>query len=83
MLWLRLPEVPVTVSVYVPGGVPPLVAGVIVSGAVLVVPPYKPEIVTCVEVATTLVLTAKVALLAPAVTVTLAGTVAAGPLLER
>jgi hypothetical protein len=42
----------------------------------LVTPAYKAEIVTGVEVVTTLVLTVNVALLAPAATVTLAWTVA-------
>jgi hypothetical protein len=39
--------------------------------------------VTCVDEVTGLVVTVKVALLAPAVTVTLAGTIAADPPLER
>jgi len=42
----------------------------------LVTPAYKAEIVTGVDVVTTLVLTVNVALLAPAATVTLAWTVA-------
>ena len=46
-------------------------------------PAYNAEIVTGVEVVTALVLTVNVALLAPAATVTLAGTVAAAVLLER
>ena len=81
--WLRLPDVPVTVSVYVPAGVPPVVAGFTVSKVVLVVPPYDAEMVTDVEAVTALVVTANVALVAPAATVTLAGTAAADPLLER
>jgi hypothetical protein len=60
-----------------------VVVGVTVSEAILVVPPYEPEIVTCVDEVTGLVVTVKVALLAPAVTVTLAGTIAADPPLER
>jgi hypothetical protein len=80
--WLRLPDVPVNMSVYVPAGVPAVVGGFTVSDAVLVVPPYEAEIITCVELVTALVLTIKVVLLAPAATVTLAGTIAADPLLE-
>src|SRR6266481_4516662 len=57
--------------------------GSTVSEAVLVAPAYDAEIVTGVEVVTALVLTVNVALLAPAATVTLAGTVAAAVLLER
>ena len=49
----------------------------------MVTPAYNAEIVTGVEVVTALVLTVNVALLAPAATVTLAGTVAAAVLLER
>jgi len=70
--WLRLPEVPVTVSVYVPAGVPE--GGFTVSEAVLVTPEYDAEMVTGVEAVTALVVTVKLALLAPAATVTLAGT---------
>jgi hypothetical protein len=54
--------------------------GVTVRGAVLVTPPYTAEIVTAVELDTGLVVTANVALLAPADTVTLAGTFAANVL---
>jgi len=55
-----------------------------VSEAVLVVPVYDAEMVTGVDVATALVLTVNVALLAPAATITLVGTVAAALLpLER
>jgi hypothetical protein len=54
--------------------------GVTVSEAVLVTPAYNAEMVTDVEVVTLLVLTANVALLAPAATATLAGTVAAAVL---
>jgi hypothetical protein len=79
--WLRLPEVPVIVSVYVPAGVP--AGGFTVSEAVLVAPPYEDVIVTGVLAVTVLVVTVKFALLAPAATVTLAGTVAADALLER
>jgi hypothetical protein len=52
-----------------------------VSVAVLDVPPYVPVIVTGVLDATTLVAAANVALVAPAATVTLAGTVAVEVLL--
>jgi hypothetical protein len=81
--WLRLPDVPVTVSVYVPAGVPPVVAGFTVSKVVFVVPAYEAEMVTGVTAVTALVVTVNVALVAPAPTVTLAGTVAADPVLER
>src|SRR6185503_6537467 len=57
--------------------------GVTVSVAVRVLAPWVAVIVTEVEVATVLVVTAKVALLAPEATVTLAGTVAADELSER
>jgi len=58
--------------------------GVTVSEAVLVAPAYDAEIVTGVDAVTALVLTVNVALLAPAATITLAGTVAAAVLsLER
>ena len=56
-------------------------AGTTASGAVLVAPPYEPEMVTAAGVETALVLTLKLALVAPAATVTLAGTVAAAVLL--
>src|SRR5258706_3832620 len=49
-------------------------AGVTVSEADRAAPPYDPEIVTVVEAETALVLTVNVALVAPAATVTLAGT---------
>jgi len=52
-----------------------------VSEAVLVTPAYDAEIVTGVDAVTALVLTVNVALLAPATTVTLAGTVAVDVLL--
>src|SRR6267143_1605007 len=55
--------------------------GSTVSEAVLVTPAYDAEIVTGVDVVTALVLTVNVALLAPAATVTLAGTVAVAVLL--
>ena len=48
--------------------------GVTVSEADRVTPLYEPEMLTVVDAATALVLTAKVALVAPAATVTLAGT---------
>jgi hypothetical protein len=79
---LRFPEVPVIVSVYVFAGVP--AGGITVSGAVFIAPPYEAVIVTGVLAVTALVLTVKFALLAPAATITLVGTVAsAGALLER
>ena len=53
------------------------------SEAVLVTPAYDAEMVTGVDAVTALVLTVNVALLAPAATVTLAGTVAVDVLLER
>jgi hypothetical protein len=62
------------------GGVP---AGVTVSVAVCVDVPKVAVIVAEVVVVTAVVFTANVALVAPAATVTLAGTVAAGMLLER
>jgi hypothetical protein len=55
--------------------------GCTVSAAVLLTPPYAPEMVTAVDAATPLVLTVNVALVAPAATVTLAGTWAAAVLL--
>ena len=76
-----MPEVPVTVSVYVPAGVPE--GGFTVSEAVFITPPYEAVIVTRVPAFTAPVLTVKFALLAPAATVKFAGTVAAGALLER
>src|SRR6266478_3322047 len=57
--------------------------GSTVSEAVLVTPAYDAEMVTGVDAVTALVLTVNVALLAPAATVTLAGTVAVDVLLER
>jgi len=56
---------------------------VTVSEVVLVIPPYVPEIVTEVEAATAFVVMIKVAVVAPAATVTLAGVVAAAVLLEE
>jgi len=56
-------------------------AGVTVSGADLVAPLKDAEMVTAVDEATALVLTVKVALVAPAATVTLEGTLAAVVLL--
>jgi len=55
--------------------------GVTVSVAVLVAPPKAPVTVTGVEAATALVVMEKVALIEPAATVTLAGTVATAVLL--
>ena len=54
--------------------------GVTVSVAVFVAPPNAPLMVTDVEAVTALVLMVKVALVAPAATVTLAGTAATGGL---
>src|SRR2546425_5228634 len=51
-------------------------AGVTVSETDLVTPPYAAEMLTVVDAATALVLTVNVALVAPAATVTLEGTVA-------
>jgi len=48
--------------------------GCTASEAVLLTPPYVAEMVTAVDAATALVLTVKAALVAPATTVTLAGT---------
>ena len=56
-------------------------AGVTVSEADRVAPPKAPEILTVVDAATVLVLTVNIALVAPAATVTLAGTLAAAVLL--
>jgi hypothetical protein len=53
-----------------------------VSDAVLVTPAYDAEMVTGVEAVTALVLTVKVAPVAPAATVTLGGTLAAPLSLE-
>jgi hypothetical protein len=53
-----------------------------VSEAVLVTPAYDAEMVAGVEAVTALVVTVKVALVAPAATVTLVGTLAAALLLE-
>jgi hypothetical protein len=61
----------------------PAVAGVTVREAISLTPPYEAVMVTGVEVVTALVLTVKVALLAPAAAVTLGGTVAAEALLVR
>lgn len=74
-----LRPVAVTVSVMAcPGGGD---SGVTVSVAVLVMPPNAPVIVTGVEALTAVVVTLKFALVAPAATVTLAGTLATAPLL--
>jgi len=56
-------------------------AGVTVSETDLVTPPYAAEMLTVVDAATALVLTVNVALVAPAATVTLEGTLAAVVLL--
>ena len=58
-------------------------AGATVSVAVWVDPPYEAVIVAGVDVVTALVVTVKVMLVAPAATVTLAGTVATDALLDR
>src|SRR2546428_14091256 len=59
----------------------PTGTGVTVTVAVLVTPPDDAEIVTSVNAVTEVVLTVNVALAAPAVTVTSAGTPATTPLL--
>lgn len=59
------------------------VLGLIVKVALRVTPPKAPLIVALVVALTALVLTIKLAELAPAATVTLAGTVAAALLLAR
>ncbi len=69
-----------TVSVDVPAG-GGADWGVTVRPAVLVAPPNVPAIVTVVDALTLAVVTPKVALVAPAATVTLAGTVATAVLL--
>jgi len=78
---MRSPPRPVAVTVSVAdcggGG-----AGATVRLVVVVVPVYVAETVTAVEVLTAEVVTANVAELAPAATVTLPGTAAAGLLLE-
>jgi hypothetical protein len=83
----------VTVPVDEPSGPPTTLAGIsvseerlggkTVSEAVRVPPLYKAEIVTDVDTVTARVLTAKVALVEPAGTVTLAGGVAAASLLDN
>src|SRR5438093_7435598 len=70
-----------TVSVDVPAG-GGADWGVTVRPAVLVAPPNVPAIVTVVDALTLAVVTPKVALVAPAATVTLAGTVATAVLLR-
>ncbi len=77
----RSPLRPVAVTVsatLVPGGGG---GGVTVSAAVFVAPPNAPVIVAVVDALTAVVATLNVALVAPAGTVTLAGTVAAAVLL--
>src|SRR6266850_1422544 len=80
---VTLPEAglpPVTLAGLMPSD--EITAGSTVSEALCVPPPYEPEIVTAADVATALVVTLKLALVAPLGTVTLAGTVAAGLLLD-
>ena len=72
---------PTTLVGATPSELNPTASGVTVRGAVRVTPPYTAEIVTAVEPDTGLVVTANVALVAPAATVTLAGTLAAEMLL--
>jgi len=72
-----------TVSVAVCGGGGAGATGATVRLAVSVAPPYVAEIVTPVDVLTDPVETLNPALVAPAATVTLAGTVAAGLLLDK
>ena len=74
----RSPPRPLAVTVRV--AVPP--GGLTVRVAVLVTPAKAAEMVATVEVAGALVVAVKVALVAPAATVTLAGTVATEALLE-
>ena len=76
-----LRPVAVTVSVAVPPGGGGGAGGVTVSTAVFVAPPNEPVIVTLVDAVTLAVVTPNVALVAPAGTVTFAGTVAAAVLL--
>jgi hypothetical protein len=78
-----LRPVAVTVSIIVPlgGGGGGADCGITVSVAVRLTPPDVAVMVNAVEVVTDLVVTAKLALVAPAATVTLAGTVAACVLL--
>jgi hypothetical protein len=45
--WLRLPEVPVTVSVYVPAGVPD--GGFTVSEAVFAAPPVRVAVIVAAD----------------------------------
>ena len=71
---------PTTLDGFTPNELNDTAGGVTVRGAVLVTPPYNAEIVTALETDTGLVVTANVALLAPADTVTLAGTFAANVL---
>src|SRR5262249_15610793 len=60
----------------------PVGIGVTVNVAVRDVPPNEPLMVTAVEAVTAVVVTVQVALVAPAATVTLPGTVAAALLLD-
>src|SRR2546426_499739 len=60
----------------------PVDVGVTVNVAVRDVPPNEPLMVTAVEAVTAVVVTVKVALVAPAATVTLPGTVATALLLD-
>lgn len=76
---MRSPLRPVALTVSV--AVPPVAAGFTVTEAVRVTALYAPLIVAVVDVVTVRVVTANVALVAPAATVTLAGTVAAEVLL--
>jgi hypothetical protein len=71
---------PTTLDGFTPNELNPTATGVTVRGAVRVTPPYTAEIVTAVEPDTGLVVTGNVALVAPAATVTLDGTVAANVL---
>lgn len=74
----RSPLRPVAVTVRVTF----TLGGFTVSVALRLIPPKEPEMLTAVEAVTEPVVTVKVALMAPAVTVTLAGTVAAVELAE-
>jgi hypothetical protein len=84
VLCFRVPEAPLIDSEYVPAGVPGGGGGVTVSEPFSVVPPYEAATVTVAEEVTLLVAAVNAALVAPAATVTLVGTVTrAGLLLVR
>ena len=68
---------PTTLDGVTPSELNPAATGATVRGAVRVTPPYTAEIVTAVEPGTGVVVTVNVALVAPAATVALDGTVTA------